>query len=168
MIPVPDLRAIIRQTPFVVVGAVATRLYMPERMTLDMDILVLSEDAAALYGELESAGCTRRSVLAIGGTNWELPGGMLLDVVESSERWAREAVRHPNTDALGLPVIALPYLIVMKLIAGRVQDLADITRMLGAAEETALQEVRTVVRRYAPDALEDVESMLTLGRMEFE
>jgi hypothetical protein len=44
MFPVFDLRTIIKQTPFVVVGGVATRLYMPERMTLDLDILVLAED----------------------------------------------------------------------------------------------------------------------------
>lgn len=54
----------------------------------------------------------------------------------------------------------------MKLQAGRVQDLADITRMLGVADEPALAAVRSVVQRYAPDAGEDVESMIVLGRME--
>ena len=38
--PVTNLNNIIKQAPFVVVGGVATRLYMPERMTLDLDILI--------------------------------------------------------------------------------------------------------------------------------
>ena len=55
---------------------------------------------------------------------------------------------------------------MMKLQASRVQDLADMTRMLGAADEATLEDVRAVARRYAPDALEDIESMIALGRME--
>jgi hypothetical protein len=43
--PVTNLNNIIKQAPFVVVGGVATRLYMPEKMTLDLDILVRLEDA---------------------------------------------------------------------------------------------------------------------------
>jgi hypothetical protein len=164
--PVVDLRSIIKHTPFVVVGGVATRLYMPERMTLDLDILVLSEDAPALYRELEQAACHLVGTLTIGGTTWELPGGTLLDVIASAEQWARDAVHNPRVDATGLPVIALPYLVVMKLRASRVQDLADITRMLGTADETALEEVRRVIQLYAPDALEDIESMIALGRLE--
>jgi len=164
--PVFDLRAIIKQTPFVVVGGVATRLYMPERMTIDIDILVLSEDWAALDHELKQAGCRHQGALTIGGSTWVLPDGTLLDVIVSTEEWAREAIRNPRTDASGLPFIALPYLIIMKLQASRVQDLADITRMVGAADEVTLKEVQAVARTYAPDALEDIESMIVLGRME--
>ena len=36
-LPVSDLRSIVQRTRFVVVGGVATRLYMPERMTRDVD-----------------------------------------------------------------------------------------------------------------------------------
>src|SRR5690349_11982241 len=60
MYPVVDLRSIIRQTPFLVVGGIATRMYMPERMTVDVDILVLPQDAPALYRELAEAGCKRQ------------------------------------------------------------------------------------------------------------
>ncbi len=56
----------------------------------------------------------------------------------------------------------------MKLNAGRVQDLADVTRMLGQADDTMLHEVHAAVQRYMPDAAEDVESMITLGKLEFE
>ena len=66
--PVTDIRAILTSKPFVVVGGVATRLYMPERMTLDLDILVQVEDAPLIYQELERAGSRRLGELAIAGS----------------------------------------------------------------------------------------------------
>ena len=164
--PVSDLRAVIKRTPFVVVGGVATRLYMPERMTVDLDILVLAEDAPALYEELDKAGSARLGDVFKGRSSWKLLDRATLNLVESGEPWARQAVGNPEPGPTGLPVIGLPYLVLMKLQAGRVQDLADITRMLGGADEAALATVRSVVQRYAPDAIEDVESMIVLGRME--
>ena len=40
MNPWPDLRQVLTGIPWVVVGGVATRAYMPERATKDLDILV--------------------------------------------------------------------------------------------------------------------------------
>ena len=51
---VANLNDIIKQAHFVVVGGVATRLYMPERMTLDLDVLVKAEDAQLVYEVLRS------------------------------------------------------------------------------------------------------------------
>jgi hypothetical protein len=168
MYPVFNLRPLVQNTPFVVVGAVATRLYMPERLTSDLDVLVLAADASAMRQELKQAGCRQISMLGIGGATWQLPDGSLLDVIESDEPWAREAIAQPVQGPTGLPTIALPYLVLMKLQAIRVQALADITRMLGAADEPALQQVRAVITTYMHDALEDVESMIMLGRLEYE
>lgn len=167
MLPIFDLRSIIKRTPFVVVGGVATRLYMPERMTV-LDILILGTDAASLRQELTQAHCQQVGTLTIGGTTWRLPNASLLDVLESDERWAREAVAQPAKGPTGLPTIALAYLVLMKLQASRVQDLADITRMLSAADEPALQQVRSVINTCMPDAGEDIESMIVLGRLEYE
>ena len=36
----PDLRKILKGILWVIIGGVATRAYMPERMTKDLDILV--------------------------------------------------------------------------------------------------------------------------------
>ena len=168
LLPVADLRSLIKQTPFVVVGGVATRLYMPERMTLDVDILVLLDDAPALARELSAAGCRKIGSLTVGGDTWELPDGSTLDAIVSDEAWAFEAVHTPVEGPAGLPTIRLPYLALMKLQASRAQDLADITRMLGLADNMALDEVRTAIARYMPDAGEDLESMIALGRMELE
>ncbi len=162
------LSDIFKKTPFVVVGGVATRLYMPERMTLDIDILVLAADREVCEEELLKAGCKKLGELSIGGATWKLPDGTELDVIFSDEPWAREALAHAVLDASGVPTISLPYLVVMKLYSGRVQDIADITRMLGAADEEQLQQVRRAMAAFMPDALEDIESMIILGKMEYE
>src|SRR5215218_8797183 len=75
------------RTPFVVGGAVATWLYMPQRMTRALDLLVLATDAPRLHAELAEAGCARTGTLSIGSE---------LDVLESSEPWAVEAVLDPD------------------------------------------------------------------------
>ena len=163
-----DLRQVIRNTRFLLVGGLATRCYMPERMTLDTDILVLAGDQEAVERELTAAGCQKLGGLAVGGSTWTLPDGTTLDVVVSDAPWAREAIQRPLQTAEGIPVIALPYLVLMKLYAGRSQDIADITRMLGGADESALAEVRAAVTRYNPEAVSDVESMIVLGRLEYQ
>ena len=54
-LPVFPLKSI-AQTPFVVVGGVATRLYAPERTTLDLDVLIAADTAECFYEELRQAG----------------------------------------------------------------------------------------------------------------
>ncbi len=168
MQPLFDLRQVIRNTRFLLVGGLATRHYMPERTTLDTDILVLAGDQEAVERELTAAGCPKLGLLAIGGSTWLLPNGTTLDVVISDAPWAREAIERPLQTADGIPVIALPYLVLMKLYAGRSQDIADITRMMGGADERALAEVRAAVAQHNPESLNDVESMIVLGRLEYQ
>ena len=67
-----------------------------------------------------------------------------------------------------MPIIALPYLILMKLSASRTQDLADVSRMLGLAEEKELGEIRKIVKTYLPTAEEDLESLIAVGKLEIE
>lgn len=162
VVELPNLDA-----PYVIVGAVATALYMPERVTRDLDILVLAEDAPAVHHQLMAAGYRRAGSLMIGGSVWETPGG-LLDVIESDEPWAREALADPARSPTGRPVIRLPYLVLMKLHASRTIDFGDLSRMLGFADDAARREVREVVGRYKPDALEDVESFIELGALELQ
>jgi hypothetical protein len=163
---VTNIKTIIQKTLFVVVGGIATRLYMPERMTDDVDILVLTQDAPNLYRELEQSGSRRTGELSIGGSTWELPDGTYLDVIESRDVWVQEAIKNPNKAPDGLPIIGLPYLVLMKLQASRGIDIGDLTRMLGGADETALRLVRRAVQDFLPDAVEDLESLIILGKLE--
>ena len=164
--PVSDLLGIIRCTPFVVAGGVATRLYMPERMTLDMEILVARQNVGRLHKELRDGGCECQGPLNAGGSHWVLPDGAGPDVIESDAVWVREALACPRRSPDGLPVADLPYLVLMKVESSRTQDLADVSRMLEWAGTADLDRVRHVVRHYLPDAVEDLESLVELERME--
>lgn len=162
----PELGSVLRRTPYIIVGGLATRLYMQERMTLDVDILVHRDDAELVGRELSKAGARKKGVLSIGGGTWQLPGKTMLDVIVLDDAWAREAIAHAVRSTDGLPYADLPYLVLMKLKASRVQDLADVSRMLGAAGEKALGRVRKVIRKHAPGDLQDLESLISLGKLE--
>jgi len=165
--PVILLKDIILHTPFVIVGGVATRLYMPERTSLDIAILIDAQDAQQVYQELLAAQATKISDLSIPGSQWQLEDGTFLDVIEEDSEWVKDAIQSPNYAPDGSPVIQLPYLILMKLLAGRSQDIADISRMLGAANEPELTQVKAIITTHLPQALEDLDSLITLGKLEY-
>jgi hypothetical protein len=71
-----------------------------------------------------------------------------LDVLEGEDEWVEEAIANPNYNPDGLPIIALPYLILMKLAASRTQYLADVSRMLGLTKEEELVKIRQVIKTY--------------------
>jgi hypothetical protein len=164
----PDLTPLFASLPWAVVGAAATRLYMPERATNDLDILISAQDGAAAREKLAQAGAKYQGELSIGGSSWLLPDGFPLDVLECEELWAKTALAaaQSNRGAQGMPILPLPYLVLMKFQASRVQDLADITRMLGQASEEQLAAVRTAFAQWFPDEGEDLESLITLGQLE--
>lgn len=164
----PDLTRVLTGIPWAVVGAAATRLYMPERATRDLDIVVHTHHASVARKRLSEAGYRMVGNLSIGESSWTNPDGQEVDMLEADAPWLEEALSgaQANRDAQGLPVLPLPHLVLMKIHAGRVQDLADVARMLGQASGAALDEVRSLFRRYAPEDIEDLESLITLGEME--
>ena len=97
------------------------RLYAPERTTLDLDVLIAADTAERFYEELRQAGSRHMGLLTIPGSHWLLPDGVPLDVLEADEPWVRVALADPAIAPDGLPVIRLPYLILMKLRSGGVQ-----------------------------------------------
>ncbi len=166
----PDLSTILVGIPYAVAGAVATRAYMPERATSDLDIVVVAGDVPRAASRLRAAGYRERGALVIGRMAWLSPDGVPVDLIEGSEGWwpqaLEEAAQHPDRD--GEPILPLPWLVLMKLGASRVQDLADVTRMLGAASADDIGGVRGIVRTHAPDVGDDLDSLIALGRLEAE
>jgi hypothetical protein len=151
---------------YVIVGGLATALYMPQRMTLDTDLLILGEDLERVENLLEAAGCQRVGSLTMGGSSWRLPQGRILDVIALESAWVNDALNSAVLDADGHPFVRLPFLVLMKLESGRLQDLADISRMLGYADEVAVNEVKTLIAQYRPQDMDDLESMHHLGKLE--
>lgn len=166
----PDLTPVLGPLLWAVIGAAATRLYMPERATRDLDIMVRALDDPEVRKRLAAAGFLYQGELSIGGSSWLSPDGVPVDVVECGEPWFAQAVQEAqaNRDAQGLPVLPLPYLALMKFQAGRLQDLADVARMLGQADEAALLAVRGLFARWLPEGSEDLKSLIALGRLELQ
>ncbi len=96
----PDLTGILAGVPWAVVGAVATRAYMPERSTQDLGILVAVEVAQEVRARLERAQFHRVQELAIGRVTWRSPSGRLVDVIEWRAGWVTEALQRLGPDAL--------------------------------------------------------------------
>ena len=139
---------------------------MPERMTRDFDILVHHHDGDAALARLKEAGYQVASELSIPGYMLNAPDGTEIDLLLIPFEWLDDALQPDRTDAAGYPVLGLPYLVLMKMETSRPQDLGDLSRMLGLAEENDLEQVRAAVSRYMPDAAEDLESLIYLGRLE--
>src|SRR5215216_3277966 len=147
MNPWPDLRPILKGIDWAIVGGVATRAYMPERMTKDLDILVHESDGKTVIKRLEQAGYRIASHLAVPGYLMLSPDGIELDVLFGNYPWLKEALADLGQDPAGYPVIKLPYLVLMKMEAQRVRDLGDLGTMLGWASDADLDEVRAVVKQ---------------------
>ena len=164
----PDLRPVLHGIRWVVIGAVATRAYMPERATGALDILVRRQDGDEVRKRLEAASYTFVSQLAVPGFLFHSPEGVEVDVVLGDDPWLDEALANPRQDPAGFPVLDLPYLVLMKMESARGRDFGDLTTMLGLASDEELASVRAVVARYAPTEMDDLESLIYLGRFEMK
>lgn len=164
----PNLSDLLGDIQWAVIGGVGTRHYMPERATRDLDILVHTNDSLRVGEALAAAGHARVADLRIGGSTWRSADGIYIDVVESDAPWVKDALAQATTnrDLQGLPILPLPYFSLMKFQAARTQDLADLSRMFGLATDEQLEAVRTVFQRYEPGGLDDLESLVELGRLE--
>lgn len=161
------------------VGGVATRAYMPERATKDVDFLVSAEDFDEAEERLRKAGYTAsphndalffpKSMLGLFGRAWRKENERI-GLISSRQAWVRKALDIQAFDQTGLRVIALPYLVLMKIDASRGQDQADMERMLGRLTDAEVEEVAAVVDRYSgdPQAAEDVRQYALLGRLEYD
>lgn len=165
-----DLTSVLSPIDWAVVGAVATRHYMPERMTQDLDIAVAVADSAEARRKLKEAGFVYQGELSLGGSSWTAPDGTSVAAVEGTEEgWVNAiAEAQSHRDAQGLPILPLRYLVLLKFRAGRVQDLADVTRMLGQADDESLAAARHLFAHYAPNDREDLESLIALGKLEMQ
>ncbi len=56
----------------------------------------------------------------------------------------------------------------MKLKSSRTQDMSDSARMLGLASDEEIKRVKEVINRYSPQDVEDIESLIYLGKLELD
>jgi hypothetical protein len=163
----PDLHDILGDIPWLVTGGVATRAYMPERSTNDIDIVIRRSDCTRAWSRFREAGFSVASTLDAPYFVARAIETPEVDVICGDFPWLEKALQTPKRDAANLPIIGLPYLIIMKLRANRGVDIGDMTRMLGLAPESEIDRVRETVKEYAPEDADDLEALIILGKMEF-
>ena len=164
--------ALLKDIPYAVVGGVATRMYMPERTTADIDLLVEPENFERAISQLIENGYERKKQpLGFTDTRLDLIGQRMIssrpvDVRSSTQPWIHDAVASVRWENETLPIVDLPYLVALKLDASRSVDQGDLSRMLGFASDEDLERVRAVVRRMLPADVDDLEQYILLGRYE--
>ncbi len=165
----PDFDPILKPIPWAVTGAVATRLYMPERVTQDYDIAINPADDAAVRQRLRDAGYEYTAELKVGGSSWR-KDGLKIDVVEPGDEWVAAAIAQAqsNRDGQGLPIMPLPYLVMIKLRRGSLVDMGDLGRLVGCTDESALADVRALIAHYSPEDSPELESLIYLGKLEVD
>lgn len=163
---------LLNDIPYAVIGGVATRMYMPERTTADIDLLVDPENFDRALSQLVESGYSRKpqplefSDTRLGLIGQRVISGRPVDILTSSQPWIHDAVASVRWENGTLPIVDLPYLVALKLDASRSVDQGDLSRMLGFASNDDLDRVRSVVRRLLPADVEDLEQYILLGRYE--
>ncbi|MDI6813242.1 MAG: hypothetical protein QMC95_14130 [Desulfitobacteriaceae bacterium] len=153
----------LRPLGYAVAGGLAVGVYSPERATQDLDLVMVAR--SQMEERLHELGYTQVNKLTIGGSTWRLPDGREIDVIDISDRpWAEKALQEALTTTFhGFPILPLPYLVLMKLEASRIQDIADIGKMLKYADSDLRQHVRSFVTSYKPQDLEDYDQIVLLS-----
>ena len=157
----------LKDIAYAVVGGVATRMYMPERTTADIDLLVEPENFDRAISQLVENGYSlKKQALEFSDTRLGLIGQRLIadrpvDVLSSTQAWIHDAVASVRWENETLPIVDLSYLVALKLDASRSVDQGDLSRMLGFASPQDLDRVRAVIGRLLPSDADDLEHRWT-------
>jgi hypothetical protein len=130
------------------VGALAANAYRHRpRTTEDIDFLV-GDEAFQLH---DGGFVTMRvPVVEFDGVNVDqVPLTDVLRVVE-------DGLNHPRSSE-GVPIAPLDIVVIMKLLAGRTQDLADIEAIIDSGADR--ERLRASVEKAAPDCLGTLERL---------
>ena len=131
------------------VGALAANAYRSRpRTTEDIDFLVGDEAF-----EAHAAGYVTMRVPVIEFEGIEIDQIPLTEALRAIEEGLNRA---PTSD--GVPIVGVDTIVVMKLLSGRTQDLADVEAIIdsGADRET----LRAAIRRAAPARADTLERLI--------
>ncbi|HEX6095160.1 MAG TPA: nucleotidyl transferase AbiEii/AbiGii toxin family protein [Thermoanaerobaculia bacterium] len=180
VLPLSALMRWFRETGIrgVVVGGVAVSLRGKPRLTKDVDVVVLDVDAEALLKSahafdlvpriddaIEFARHTRVLLLRHSPTHIDIDvslGALPFEeeIVERSELLDAGAVR--------VRVASAEDLVIMKAVAGRPRDIADIGTLIDATPDLDITRIRRWIREFSsvlemPEIHENLEKLLAKG-----
>ena len=169
------------RTQGLIMGGVAASILGRPRVTRDIDVLVLLdekrwEDFLAAGGKFGFVSRLRDPLRFARKAKVLLirhkPSGIDVDVTFGALPFEREAINHTvwvNLKGVRLPLPTPEDLIIMKAVAHRARDLADIESILDAHPKLNLRRIRRWVREFSkaiemPEILTDLEKILVRGR----
>lgn len=132
--------------PHVVAGGMAVNQFAPPRFTEDFDIAVTASAMPTALEALTRANFEIEGTLPIGGYSLRSPHSSVIDLILLEAEWAEEALSHPHIVGV-FPVLAAPYLLLLKMEASRASDIGDLQRILHGLSPTQRDNVRRVFRR---------------------
>jgi predicted nucleotidyltransferase len=164
-----------------IIGGVAASILGRPRVTRDVDALVLLDEKD--WGEFLSAGtefgfvarvtdpldfARKAKVLLVRHE----PSGIDVDVTFATLPFEKEAITNGvwiDIRGVRLPLPNAEDLIIMKVVAHRPRDLADIESIMDAHPNLNLRKIRRWVKEFStaiemPDILNDLEKILTRRR----
>lgn len=170
------------QTPYLLIGGIAVSLIGRARTTRDVDAVVLIDEdklesfveSGAPFGflprienPLEAARSARVLLLA------HRPAGNKVDILMAALPFEQESIAHGVTLHVGGAELRVPRiedLIIMKAVAGRSIDLADIDTLLNMKPQVDRRRIRRWVRIFAdametPEIVENVNRLLAMKRL---
>lgn len=169
------------KVPGLIIGGIAASFLGRPRLTRDVDVLVVLQEnrwqrflnAGARFGFLpridDALAFARRSRVFL---IRHKPSGIDIDISVAALPFEEESiaqVRWTNVGKLSLPLPTPENLIIMKAVAHRPQDMADIKALLDANPKLNFRRIRRWVKEFsgvldAPDILSDLESLLRRSR----
>lgn len=162
-----------------VIGGVAAGLHGQPRLTEDVDAVVFDTDPESLIATGARYGFAPRIAEALEFSRqtrvllMKHTSGVDLDLSLGALPFEREVIgRSQRIDAGGLQIsIATPEdLIIMKALARRPQDIADITGILEVQSNLDIDRIRRWVREFSavlemPEIMDDLEVLLRRRRL---
>ena len=170
-----------KQVQGLIIGGIAVSILGRPRVTRDVDVLVLLDEKD--WNEFLSRGkefgfvaritdslkfARKAKVLLVRHE----PSGMDVDVTFGTLPFEREAITHAdwvNIKGVRIPLPIPEDLIIMKAIAHRPRDLADIESIMDAHPELNWRRIRRWAKEFStvlemPDILTDLEKIFTRSR----
>lgn len=168
--------------PYMMIGAVAACLHSEARATDDVDasvwfpdderlqdlIACFAEEDVRLIGNIPLETICRASLLRM----IHAPSGTVVDVALAATPFEAQAIEHArreNFGGLSLPLPRAEDLAVMKAFANRLQDHADIEKILHFHPSLDLRHVRKWLRQLAqasdsPDLVDSLDRTISEAR----
>jgi hypothetical protein len=145
--------------PYAIIGGHAVTYHGRPRMTDDIDILVLSQDAQTAVTQLN---LQQVAPLRTGGYSGVTLDDLQIDIVAPGQPWVKEAIEKREITTYGIMVNA-PFLVITKLWDSRgSHDETDVLGVLKKMTNDQLNATRQLVNRYLPNDIEDIESLIAM------